>query len=69
MKEYYDILMLFDNDDRVSKLKLLHFNRGKYSEKDIENMEKKGLIRNTGTNIYNEPVYVITDIGLNYRNN
>ncbi len=68
MKEYYDILMLFDYDQPVSKLQILHFNRGKYSEKDIENMEKQGFIRNVGINEYSEPVYKITSVGVNYRN-
>lgn len=69
MKNYYDILLLFDCGRTVSRLQMLNFGNGKYTEDDIDSLEKQGYIRKVGENYFNEPEYMITDKGQKYRNN
>ena len=62
--KYHQMLMLFSGNNRVSRFRLCH---GRYTENDVDEAVELGLIMEIQKNDFNEPIYIITDLGKKYR--
>ena len=74
MKQYYDILILFDIGKPVSRLQMLNTGaitkRVRYTDEDIRILaEELNYIQKIGENEFKEPLYIITPAGKHYRDN